>query len=510
MNDKLQQTIEKRLFWADYSINMVLDSLHIGLYDSTCFVKMNDGFSYLMKNSKTKFSQGLTSCVSKSRIDAHSFFPQKIITVNSLYGFTSATILNPDKSDEKWLFVIYVKKDIYDSFFKIPYNPIEPADSLSHQVIDFLLINVANFIFNQQLDEAHIAIENNATDVIRHAGSSVLNTVAMCKLNNISYTLLSEAINNISYLPYEKKVINNNGILFAKRTRPDELQLIIKQVEKTMTLFEKINKESTLTAVSEANKVLEECDNIQSIENIPYNLPGEGINVDYILSYNEPISINNSRHIRKLLETACGDDFLISDSDSVFGLGKIKSSSKDNFYVKFYSYGRWAFFLDKNCIMEYENGIPHLPKNEFDAAYFKNRFSECFGQNKMTEKNAEKYSQIIKSAVQEHIGAIIVISNNAKEESQRLSKQSTLINKEKLNKKKIKFLIKIDGAVLADQKLNCFSFGVILDGLANNAIGTPARGSRYNSSYRYWHTRNSAGDKLLVVVISDDGMVDVI
>ena len=107
MNDKLQQTIEKRLFWADYSINMVLDSLHIGLYDSTCFVKMNDGFSYLMKNSKTKFSQGLTSCVSQSRIDVHSFFPQKIITVNSLYGFTSATILNPDKSDEKWLFVIY-------------------------------------------------------------------------------------------------------------------------------------------------------------------------------------------------------------------------------------------------------------------------------------------------------------------------------------------------------------------------------------------------------------------
>ena len=80
----------------------------------------------------------------------------------------------------------------------------------------------------------------------------------------------------------------------------------------------------------------------------------------------------------------------------------------------------------------------------------------------------------------------------------------------RIHKKKIKFLIKIDGAVLADQKLNCFSFGVILDGLANSAIGTPARGSRYNSSYRYWHTRNSEGDKLLVIVISDDGMVDVI
>ena len=162
--------------------------------------------------------------------------------------------------------------------------------------------------------------------------------------------------------------------------------------------------------------------------------------------------------------------------------------------------------MDDNCILEYEKGIPHLPKPEFNKENFKNSFFECFGKTKSTENYAEKYSDIIESAVQEKNGAIVVISTNAKDEAQRLSKQATCINTKKIDKN----MIKIDGAVLADEKLNCYSFGVILDGTASSDVGTPARGSRYNSSYRYWHTRKGENDKLLVVIISDDGMVDVI
>ena len=510
MNNKLEQIIERRLFWADFSVNLVLDNLYSKLYDSTLFVRVDDGVSYVMKNSKARFAEGIKSCVSQRNNENHQFLPQSVITVDSLYGFTSADIFTDDNPDEKWLFVIFVKKDIFDSFFKIPYDAYEPADSLPHQVIDCLNQSVMNYLFNIQIDETRIVIENNPTDVIRHAGSSVLNSVAMCKLNNMSYSSLSETINKISYLPYEKKIIENNRILFAKRTRPDELTMIIQQIEKSMPKLEKLNQKSNLNVVDEANKLIEECDDIQTRVNASCELPGKDINVDYIISYKEPISITNSRHIRKLLETTNNDSFLISDSDAVFGLGKIKPLSKDNYYVEFYGYGKWAFFVDKNCIMEYENGIPHLPKIEFCIDEFKNRFFECFGHDKETEINVEMYSNIINAVVQEHTGAIIVISNNAEVESHRLSKQSTPIEIEKLDEKKIRSLIKIDGAILADSKLNCFSFGVILDGLANSSIGTPARGSRYNSSYRYCNTRKLNGDKLLIVVVSDDGMVDLI
>ena len=42
MNNKLEQIIERRLFWADFSVNLVLDSLYSTLYDSTLFVRVNE------------------------------------------------------------------------------------------------------------------------------------------------------------------------------------------------------------------------------------------------------------------------------------------------------------------------------------------------------------------------------------------------------------------------------------------------------------------------------------
>lgn len=475
--DKFNQIMEKRVFWTDYSVNVVLDALCPNLYDSSCFIRINDGFSYTAKDSKKNFAKGIKNCVFQKIIKDFSCSPKSMIPYDSLYGFTSAVISDCNKIDEKWLFVIFVKKDVYNSFFKIPYKDYEPADCLPHQVIDCLIQNVRGDIFNDKIGEAGIAVKNETLNVLRHAGSLVLNSVAMCKLNNFSFFSLSEAINKISYLSYEKKVIGNNGILFARRTRPDEIKLLSEKIEKLFKLSKKIDAESDPKTVDEINKAIDDCENIQDEIGASYELPGDGKNVKYILSYKNPVPIGESRHIRKLLETTGNDIFLISDSDAVFGLGKVKSSTCGNFYIKFRDVGKWSFYLDDNCILEYENGIPHLPKPEFSTEIFKNSFFECFGKTESTENYAEKYSDIIESAVKEQNGAIIVINSKAKDEAQRLSKQSTCINTKKLDKNNIKALIKIDGAVLADQELNCYSFGVILDGIASCEVGTPARGS---------------------------------
>ena len=507
--DKFNQIIEKRVFWTDYSINIVLDTLCPGLYDSSCFVRLSDNFSYKAKKSKEKFGKGINNCVFQETVKG-VFLPNQMIICDSLYGFTSANIYDNNSTNESWLFVIFVKRNIYDSFFKIPYSGYEPADCLPHQVIDCLIKNFQGYIFNEKLGETNIAVENDPLNILRNAGSLVLNSVAICMLNNIPFFSLSEAINKISYLSYEKKMIGNNGILFAKRTRPNEIKLLSEKIENLIKFSKKIDVEPDPKTVDEINKAIDDCESIQAEIDAPYELPGAGKNVGYILSYKNPVPIGESRHIRKLLETTGNDIFLISDSDAVFGFGKVKSSTCGNFYIKFRDVGKWSFYLDDNCVLEYENGIPHLPKPEFSTESFRNSFFECFGKTELTENYAEKYSDIIESAVKEQNGAIIVINSNAKDEAQRLSKQSTCINTKKLDKNNIKALIKIDGAVLADQELNCYSFSVILDGIASCEVGTPARGSRYNSSYRYWYTRKEEGDKLLLVVISDDGMVDVI
>ena len=106
-------------------------------------------------------------------------------------------------------------------------------------MIDCLIKNFQGYIFNEKLGETNIAVENDPLNIFRKAGSLVLNSVAICMLNNIPFFSLSEAINEISYLSYEKKMIGNNGILFAKRTRPDEIKLLSEQIENLIKLSKK-------------------------------------------------------------------------------------------------------------------------------------------------------------------------------------------------------------------------------------------------------------------------------
>ena len=65
---------------------------------------------------------------------------------------------------------------------------------------------------------------------------------------------------------------------------------------------------------------------------------------------------------------------------------------------------------------------------------------------------------------------------------------------------------RVDGAVLLGPDGRCYAFGVILDRAASGQ-GDPARGSRFNSAVRY---QNTTGADSIVVVISDDGTVDLI
>ena len=62
---------------------------------------------------------------------------------------------------------------------------------------------------------------------------------------------------------------------------------------------------------------------------------------------------------------------------------------------------------------------------------------------------------------------------------------------------------------MLDQDLCCHGFGVILDGVSVQNQDS-ARGSRYNSSLRYYAYIKERFEKTLIIVASDDGMVDFI
>ena len=78
----------------------------------------------------------------------------------------------------------------------------------------------------------------------------------------------------------------------------------------------------------------------------------------------------------------------------------------------------------------------------------------------------------------------------------------------RLDPNNVKGIIKIDGATLINTDGICYAIGVILDGMAVQDKGYPSRGSRYNSSIRYYYSQQSKC-KLMVVIISDDGDVNI-
>ena len=66
-------------------------------------------------------------------------------------------------------------------------------------------------------------------------------------------------------------------------------------------------------------------------------------------------------------------------------------------------------------------------------------------------------------------------------------------------------LSSIDGAIIMDENCICYGFGAVLDGL-DTGFGNRARGSRYNSSERFYvHYRNNDDTNFMVFILSDDG-----
>ena len=116
--------------------------------------------------------------------------------------------------------------------------------------------------------------------------------------------------------------------------------------------------------------------------------------------------------------------------------------------------------------------------------------------------------EIVLEAVKQHRGTLILISSGAEKEAIRLSSQCFIIEPVKLDDILTRKLTSIDGAVLLSPDGICHAIGVILDGMATSK-GDSARGARFNSAIRYYEATKNQYDSIMVI-ISEDGMVDII
>ena len=233
-------------------------------------------------------------------------------------------------------------------------------------------------------------------------------------------------------------------------------------------------------------------------------------NVDTVVRLRNRIALSNYRAIRKMLEMASNDICLLCDVKGIFGLGRVNAAAynrkSESLFVVEFSHGQqWELEHADSILMLVKYGVPGLPAKPINEDKFRLELMSKYPQLDTTM--ADCLWDLVVEASKQKSGTTLVISDHANDEAERLKNQSTLIDPTLLTKELILPLSSIDGALLMDPEATCYSVGVILDGMATKK-GDPGRGARYNSAIRYLEYATKEKHSCLIVVISEDGAIN--
>jgi hypothetical protein len=230
-------------------------------------------------------------------------------------------------------------------------------------------------------------------------------------------------------------------------------------------------------------------------------------NLEEVFALTCPTELTDYRAVRKLLEMTTPDVHLLADGESVYGLGRVvghyDASREDLFVINFVNHYAWELKHGGQILMRAHYGLPSLPRTRLNRARFRRDLRNTFGL--VDDAKTERLWDVVLEASRQKSGTLLVITTEALAEADRLKLQCTLIEPVPLTPLITRLITSIDGAVLLDPEGYCYSIGVILDGKASGH-GDGTRGARYNSAVRYVE---SSAHPCLAVVVSEDGMVDV-
>lgn len=229
--------------------------------------------------------------------------------------------------------------------------------------------------------------------------------------------------------------------------------------------------------------------------------------VEYLLRFNTPVRMDDSRWTRKILQLAGPSAALVADSEHVYGLGRLAGpplpDDQTIFIVDFVDHYSWVLRSGEQILLQSAYGEPTLPSEPVEESMFLDNMACLFPIS--TAESRSRIWELFNSARRQENGSMIVIAEDAESEALRLDAQGTRVEPVELSVELFQQVSSIDGSILMDPRGNCHAIGVILDGVANDHC-TPSRGSRFNSAVRYVR---SGSARRLAIVVSDDRTVDV-
>ncbi len=232
-----------------------------------------------------------------------------------------------------------------------------------------------------------------------------------------------------------------------------------------------------------------------------------------------PLEKSSYKKIRKLLEV-CNEDedlCLLCNGAVIYGFGKLKTKfeiGENSFKINFKSKGNWKLEIVDSIgqfkkTFDVDYGVFYLNRNPILEEDFIEKFNAVFSKDKDFKKYDPKMIwKYTKYAIQQKHGTMLIVSNDAISEVERLSKQCFRIDKAiNLNKEFIIGMTSIDGALFIDPMGYCHAIGTIIDGKVDKNIGDISRGARYNSALKYLFSNKDS--TCLVIIVSEDGYIDV-
>lgn len=265
---------------------------------------------------------------------------------------------------------------------------------------------------------------------------------------------------------------------------------------------------------------------INYISSIPYEgIPCNGRIVfikniaqfDNMIKFDQGILFQkkNYRIIRKILQIAGQSKYVVYDINQAQIIGLIAEehpflSQKNTFILEYKGHMNWVLSYNGLNVIQYINGTYRID-NDTDILTNNTKNLILFYNND-TEK-VDKALELLESATKQSHGTMVVISSNAEAEANRLSgnNRGIRINPINLaqNKEWIYSITSIDGALMLDEDLNCYSIGTLLDG--PSFAGDISRGARFNSALSYVHWRETEmHENVLAIIVSEDKMVNTI
>jgi hypothetical protein len=224
-----------------------------------------------------------------------------------------------------------------------------------------------------------------------------------------------------------------------------------------------------------------------------------------VVEFSAPMKLGLTRGARKLLQLASQGLVLHTDGSDIYGLARVgnyNESNEDLFRIGFLEHHHWEVVHGDQVLMRVKFGQPYLIKPRFDPVSLGKDLHRVF--SKIADKDVKRIVDLVEIATNEKHGTMLLISDDARQESERLRTQGTPINPKRLTSKLLKNLTPIDGTVILSPKGTCYSIGTVLDGMASQN-GNPARGARYNSALRYVE---SSKVPCMAIAISEDGDVN--